>query len=106
MSPRRRNQNLTPAEATVKRQVAAGHDLRISRGKHAGEGSALQLDLGIINGTIATLMLDADSRKAVIDWITHHIDQLEADNEILGTAFRAIQVALIAATERATATID
>ena len=103
---RRANQNLTPKEAAIKRQVAAVHELRISRGKYAGAGSALQFDLGIINGTIATLMLDADSRKAVIDWITNHIDQLEADNEILGMAFRAIQTALMAATERATATID
>jgi hypothetical protein len=104
MSPRRRNQNLTPTETTIKRQVAAAHGLRISRGQHFGEGSALQLDLAIITGKIATLMLDAEGRQALIDWITQHLDQVEAENDIVARALHSIQIALIAATERDIAT--
>jgi len=97
---RRRNQNLTPKEAKIKRHVAATHKLIISRGPYANQGSAFQLDMSIITGRIATLMLDAKIRDLVIDWINNHIDQVEGDNELVAQAFQSIKQALIAAAER------
>ena len=98
----RKNQNLTPAEAAIKRQIAASHGYTISRGPRTGEGSALQLDLAIISGEVATLLIGEEDRRAVCRWIDENLDAVAADDWIAAGALYDIREALLAALARAT----
>lgn len=68
--PRRKNQNLTPDEARIKRAIAAYHGYTQSRGRGAKvEGSALALDLALITGDAIVVSIDPDDRQVLAVWL-------------------------------------
>jgi len=88
------NQNLTPSEAAIERSIAASHNLLATSGPHVGEGSGLQLRLGIISGAITTLLLGDEERRWFIDWL----EATPVDNplytDILGQVARQLRAAM------------
>ena len=66
----RRNQNLTPDEAARLRAIAAYHGYKQSRGRGAKEqGSVLGLTLAVVDGEVATVQIDHDELRPLIDWL-------------------------------------
>lgn len=97
---RRPNQNLTLIEAQIKRQVAECHGYTISRGPMKDQGSALQLDLGIIYGEVATILLDESIRNDVIAWIQPQLAALVQKEPSVAEGLASIIVSLIDARDR------
>jgi hypothetical protein len=97
----RKNQNLTPAEAALLREIAAYHGHIAVSGPYAGQGSALALQLAIIVGEVQLVSLEEDELALVVPWLRAQADALPDGvlrDALLGIAY-GLALVLPAATE-------
>jgi hypothetical protein len=93
---------LNKAEGAVLRKIALSHGYVARSGRNASDGSPIRLILAINAGQVATVLLDAEERTAVILWL----QEQAANAGRLEETICALASQLRAAAERAQALED